>query len=185
MPSKEFIIVVFIALSRLSGQGTTCSAQDRYDIDLDNSKIAFSIKHLGVLAVNGRFDEFSGTLEYENERLVSIQCEVVTKSANTENNSRDEAIIGEAYLNAENYPFITFYSEEITADTITGRLKIKDVERSINLGYDLNDSEVNGVQILTASFMIRREDFSLEFGSMDGLIGKEISLDLTIAFYKD
>ena len=179
--NKEFIIVVFIALFRVSGQGTTCFAQERYEIDAANSKIAFSIKHLGVLTVDGQFDEFSATVELDKGVLLKIRSKASVESVETENDSRDETLRGKAYLDAENYPYITFDSEEITANTITGRLKIKEEERTISVPYQWQKPVDKEKIFLIAQFEIDRQDFELEFGGMDGLIGNEIKVQLKIA----
>ncbi|MEM7187857.1 MAG: YceI family protein [Bacteroidota bacterium] len=165
-----------MALSCFLGQGHSCFSQERLQLDLDDSNISFRIKHMGVLTVEGRFREAEGSMFVTENRPVRMDCEVTSASVDTQNSSRDATLRETAYLDAENFPTITFDSEEIASNTIFGTLTIKGVARAIEVPYTWEE------KMLRAKFEIDRENYGLDFGRMDGLIGKQISVELTLVF---
>ena len=114
-----------IALLFIAGQGCLLYAQiTTYTIDSEKSKITFRIKHLGILNVEGAFKNFEGELNISSNKLLFTQCKIDVKSISTEDNSRDKTLIDEGYLNADEFPYITFTSLEVLKDSIVGKLKI-------------------------------------------------------------
>ena len=165
------------------GQGFFCLGQtDTYIIDKPNSIISFNVKHLGVLTVEGVFKTFTATLEHKDDKIHKIENQISVKSIDTGNKKRDRILMEEAYLNAETFPFIHFTSNKITADSITGKLRILDVERTIAMPFHWAKPSINGNPVLVVSAVISRDYFNLDFGSMNAIIGNEIQVQLTLAF---
>lgn len=140
---------------------------------------------MGFLTVDGEFSRISGFFEFDGDRLIAVENRIPVASIDTSNKNRDGTLRDKPYLHAVKYPFIFFSSETITEDTITGRLKIKDVERNISFSYERKLVGKAGFQFLVAEVMIKRDDFDLDFGAMEALVGNEITAVLSIAIYKD
>ncbi len=177
-PSKEksvFTLLLFIAII------SSCFAQTKtYEIDVEKSEIKFSIKHLGVLTVNGLFTDFSGTLILDSEGILkTINSQISVKSINTGNKERDESVISDAYLNHIEFPNINFNSIRFTKDGDTnlliGNLRIKGIEKEVSIPVTFITSK--NIQLKTS---LRRSDFKLSFGAMDSLIGNTIKIELNI-----
>ncbi|TLD84857.1 YceI family protein [Helicobacter trogontum] len=64
-----------------------------YVIDETHSSVSFGVKHLSVADTIGHFQEFSGTLDIEDNRIKKLQGEVVIASINTYNAARDEELL--------------------------------------------------------------------------------------------
>lgn len=189
MLSKVIIIKNLIALFLFFGQGSFCLGQTQeYKIDLANSAITFKVSHMGVLTVKGEFQDFSGTLGFKEQELLSIECSIVVESINTKDKSRDATLKNEGYLDMKSYPLISFTSTDVKAissiKTIKGILKIKGVTREIELPFQMiksKNAEFIFIKILT---LISRKTFELDFGLMDDLIGNDIKVELKIALIK-
>lgn len=174
------IIVLFILIGQLSiAQAKT------YQIDAENSRISFSVAHLGIMKVVGIFQEVSGNISFDGDQLITIESRVFVNSINTSNKNRDKILVEESYFNADEFPFISFKSNRITTDSITGILTLRGMERRISMPFQKRISKTSGLPILTMKFVITREDFELHFGSMDSLIGNKIAVGLEIAYLKD
>lgn len=187
MPNKISVIKNVIALFLLLGQGNYGFGQtDQYEIDLENSSIRFTISHMGVLTVKGEFQEFSGALSFNNKKLLVIECAIAVESINTKDKSRDATLLDKGYLDANEYPFISFISTTVGTTSrsklIKGILKIKDVEKEILMPFQMIRSKDSKLAYLNISTVLRRTDFDLDFGPMDVLIGNDIKVVLKIAF---
>ena len=189
MLNKAIIIKNLIALFLFLGQGIFCFGQTQeYKIDLANSTVTFLVSHMGVLTVTGEFQEFSGTLGFDEQELLSIESSIVVESINTKDNSRDTTLKSEGYLDVKNYPLIIFTSTDIkvtsSSKTIKGSLKIKGVTREIELSYKKIKSKNPELTFIKISTQISRKDFDLDFGPMDVLIGNNVKVELKIVFSK-
>ena len=137
---------------------------------------------MGVLTVNGNFEEFSGVLCYLNEIPKSIQCSIKTGGINTRDTSRDNTLRSVPYLDADGFPEITFSSKSVYFENkklmATGALRIKGVSRTIQLAFDLEHDKEERVIKLDTETCLKRSDFNLDFGVVDGLIGNKVHIHL-------
>lgn len=169
--NKLLLIIVF-AGSSLQAQIQTL------DVSPLNTEIKFSIKHLGVLNVNGGFDEFSGIISRESEKLLAVECTVKVGSINTADDDRDETLRSQPYFDVESYPEIRFESVDINQEEqlISGLLTIKGHQNKVDLQYEF----VENLSELIMKTTIDREDFKLHFGSMNALIGDKVKIEIRV-----
>lgn len=135
---------------------------------------------MGFLTVDGTFTQFSGTCITNDESIQSIQGEIKVSSIATGDEDRDQSLRSDAFLDVENFPTISFNSTSINSSTgiITGLLKIKEVVNTIEIPANIT-FESNRIN-LKASFIIDRDQFNLDFGATNVLIGDEISVELKL-----
>ncbi len=177
---NKSLSILFLALLFYFGRGNSIYAQNQtLFIDDKASEVSFKVKHLGVLNVKGQFSKFSGTIHYREGKLTQLESAIKVNSVNTDDKSRDETLLSSAYLDVKTFPVISFSSTAITSHQIIGLLKIKNVEQEITMPYELSEDSV-----LIISTDISREDFKLDFGSMDSLIGDRIEVKLRIVAQK-
>jgi polyisoprenoid-binding protein YceI len=170
------------AVFLLFGQGFFCSAQTKeYTITAEKSRVSFKISHMGLLTVNGKFDDFSGKLIFKSEKLMSITSDIIVESINTKDKNRDKILKSKAYLDADRYPLITFRSNNVSKDSITGILKMNNVEKKISMPLEIIKAgrEIS-IKIITT---LLRKEFKLDFGAMDALVGDEVKIELEIISY--
>jgi polyisoprenoid-binding protein YceI len=88
-----------------------------YEIDGAHSTAEFSVKHLGISNVKGRFTEISGKVHYDptNPAKSTIEVKIGTKSIDTGVSQRDDHLRSPDFFDAEKNPTITFKSKTVTA----------------------------------------------------------------------
>ncbi|MEP1035655.1 YceI family protein [Ekhidna sp.] len=141
---------------------------------LENAKITFEVTHMGVLKVEGKFDELTGEIRQVGDNEWRISGEADVRSVDTNNDSRDETILTEQYLDADNFPVIPFEARLVRKGalfSITIELELR------GIGFQLT-GELQEEDSILASLPItfKRSDIGLDFGLMDALIGDEITL---------
>ncbi len=89
-----------------------------YIIDIKgmHASIQFRIKHLGFSWLTGRFEDFSGSFNYDRRQPEnsSIEVTVQTASINSNHAERDKRLRNKKYLDVKTYPQATFVSHSFT-----------------------------------------------------------------------
>jgi polyisoprenoid-binding protein YceI len=177
----------------------TISAQTLWKADLAHSRVDFTVSHLVISEVTGRFTDFDVTLQQGKDDFSgsTVEATIKTASVNTDNESRDKHLRSDDFLNAEKYPSMTFVSAafEKTGDNtfkVAGNLTIRDVTKPVVLEATLNgivktpwgDERAGFVATTT----INRFDYGVHWDKTidnGGLIaGKEITITLRTEFVK-
>ncbi len=115
-------------------------AQDSWQLDRSHSSIEFAVTHMVIAEATGRFREFDVKMTSAGADFTAggIEATIKTASIATDNEYRDNDLLGAEFFDAAKYPEATFKSTkfEKVADgkyTITGNLTIRDTTRSITL----------------------------------------------------
>src|ERR671920_572469 len=88
-----------------------------WSIDPAHSDISFSVRHMMVSKVKGRFGTFSGTIVTgETPAQSSVTAEIDLNSIDTNNAQRDNHIRSADFFEVEKYPTMTFTSTSVEAD---------------------------------------------------------------------
>lgn len=184
---------VLLALLTFSFQTFTQAAT--YKLDKDHTTVGFKIKHL-FSWVNGTFDDYTGSFNYDPEKPETWSAEAVIKTAsiNTRTEARDKHLINPDFFDAEKYPEITFKSTSVTDVTpqsakLNGVLSMHGVEKPIVLDLQIHgvvkDPWGNVTAGFTATAKINRKDFGLtwnqavETGQL--LVGEEVEITIEVA----
>jgi polyisoprenoid-binding protein YceI len=116
---------------------TTLPAPDvgRYDIDVSSSTVRARTRHLfGLARVRGIFAIRSGTIHVAEAPTDSrVYAEIETASFWSGNVKRDRSVRSRRLLNAENHPVITFMSQRVDGNALTGTLTVRDVTRPVSV----------------------------------------------------
>ncbi|GAA1082179.1 YceI family protein [Tsukamurella spumae] len=163
-----------------------------YVVDPVHSSVEFSVRHLMVSKVKGRFDEFSGTITVSEDGTASLAAEVDVTTVNTRNAQRDAHIRTADFFDAENYPKATFTSTGVAAKgsdyVLSGELTLRGVTKPVQFDLEFLGTNPGMGQGEVAAFeaktVITRQDFGitidmpLETGG--SVIGDKITLTLDI-----
>lgn len=175
------------------------SAQTTWIADKAHTQITFSVTHLLISEVTGRFSDFDITFHDANEDFTdgTIRVTIRTASINTGIEKRDNHLKSDDFLGAEKFPNITFEStliEKTGKDTykITGDLTIRDVTKSVVLDAKHNGTVTDPWGVTKAGFKattsINRFDFGVKWGAAleaGGLVaGETVVLTLLMEFNK-
>lgn len=90
-----------------------------------HSQLDVAVSHIGISWVKGRFDDFSGTFEYDKDNVndSSIEVTIQTSSFDSNHAKRDKHIMSSDILDVSEYPTATFKSSSIT-DMGDGKVKV-------------------------------------------------------------
>ena len=129
---------LFVALTILFS--VSIQAQTKWVIDASHSNIQFTVSHMVVAEVTGRFGEFSGTVTTTKDDFTDAKAEVVIKvsSINTDNTKRDEHLKADDFFDAVKFPEIKFFSKSVAKAVddsyiIDGDLTMKGITKPIKL----------------------------------------------------
>ena len=146
-----------------------------WDIDTVHSEVSFSIRHLMVSKVRGRFAKFSGSfVTAENPLDSSVEATVELDSIDTNNADRDAHIRSADFFDTENYATMTYRSTGVRADgddfVVDGELTLHGVTKPVSLNLEIHgflpDSPFGDTRVgFSAKGEINREDFGISFNS--------------------
>src|ERR1041384_5070978 len=86
-------------------------AVDTFNIDTNHSTVGFSVRHLVINNVHGKFNEFSGTVVVDNHAVKEAKGTIQVKSIDTGIAKRDAHLRTPDFFDAQQYPTITFVSK--------------------------------------------------------------------------
>jgi len=166
---------VLLALVLVEPYGSTKT----YDINPSNTQLSFNAKHFGVINVKGKFSDFKGSIVLSGTLVRKVSVEVKANTINTGNKNRDKSLKTDVFLNPEVYPNIIFESfNNESSSEIEGTLSIKNSSNMAILAYDAKQD--GQYLILTGQCAIKRDDFDLDFGTMDSLVSNEVNIEVSI-----
>jgi polyisoprenoid-binding protein YceI len=171
-----------------------------YTFDTAHSRVGFVARHAMVTKVRGAFNEFEGSavIDGANPANSSATVTLQVASVDTRNAQRDGHLRTNDFLDAENYPQITFKSTSIAhvgGDDfeVTGDLTIKDVTKSVTIPLEFQGAATDpfGNERIgfEGSTSIVRSDYgvtynaALETGGV--LVSDKITLEFEISAIKN
>ncbi|MEM7300315.1 MAG: YceI family protein [Pseudomonadota bacterium] len=178
-------VVAFTAVPALSAS---------YTVDLSHSFIKFETGHLGVSKLSGRFNKFSGTMNYDpaaGPGAQSIKIEIDTTSIDTNWADRDKHLRSADFLDVGKFSTATFestgYEGDANGGTLSGKLTFLGVTKEISFpikkigeGKDPWGGYRAGFE---GSYTLTRKDFGMGYNL--GPSGEKVVVTLQIEAIKD
>jgi polyisoprenoid-binding protein YceI len=169
-------------------------AAGTWQIDPAHSSAGFSVKHMGIATVRGRFGEFAGELQVDDAGAVRVEGAAEVASVDTGNEMRDNHLRSADFFDAGSHPRIAFRStavRQVDEDTyeVTGDITIRGVTGQVVLTATVEgagaDIEGNERVALSASGVVTRTDYGLTWNqTLAGgnlLVGEKVKLALDIS----
>jgi polyisoprenoid-binding protein YceI len=178
---------------------TTTAARTTWAIDAAHTSVEFSVRHLMIATVRGRFGHVSGTVVTEGDDLAGAAVDVTIDPASldTREAQRDTHLRSADFFDVERFPAITFKSRRVAeargdAFTLIGDLTIRGITREVALSVESHGRAADpwGGQRagFSATTRIKRSDFgltwnqTLEAGGV--LVGDEITIAIDAELVK-
>lgn len=174
----------------------TPALADTYKIDTSHVYVGFEVDHLGFSTTYGRFNDVSGTIEFdeENPENSSVDVKIDPASVDTGHAERDEHIRGADLLNTAEYPEMSFKSTGIErtgekTGRITGDLTLHGVTKAVTLDttftrqgtYPMTEEEIHVIGF-NATTTIKRSDFGMD--KWLEMIGDELPITISFEAHK-
>ncbi|MCU1354571.1 MAG: hypothetical protein JWM05_3780 [Acidimicrobiales bacterium] len=168
-------------------------APGHWAVDTNHSSIGFSIRHLGVSKVRGRFTRFEADVVIgETLDTTSVSATIDVASIDTANADRDAHVLSADIIDVAKRPTMAFRSTRIAGAgsefQIDGELTIGDVTRPIVLAVELGgiESFPGGPRHagFEATTEIRRKDFGIDLAMPPGIsavaLGDVVKVELDL-----
>lgn len=193
---KSLVITAFLALPTAA-----LAAPEAFTIDPYHTYPNFTVDHLGVSTMYGRFDKTSGKVTLDRAaKSGSIDLTIETASVTTGDvergsrpRTRDEHLRSADFFNVAEFPKATFKSAKFTFNgdnlsAIDGDLTLIGVTKPVRLTVDrfkCNPASGNNKERCggNATGKFKRSDFGMKYGVPN--IGDEITLLVEFEATKD
>ena len=170
-----------------------------WNIDKSHSQINFTARHMMISKVRGRFEEWTGTVNFDETTPINttVEIEIAAASLNTREEQRDRHLHSSDFLDVENYPVLTFKSKRVEQDDansgrLIGDLTIRSVTKEVTLDVEYNGIGTSPWGTTVAGFSatttINRKDWglnwnvALEAGGF--LVSDKIVIDIELELVK-
>jgi len=146
----------------------------KWDFDPAHSSIEFTVRHMLVSKVRGRFTKWSGALELDEQDWSRSRVDVTidVASVDTHETQRDAHLRSPDFFDASSHPQITFRSKKVAPRgdrlAVTGDLTIRGTTREITLdvergGLVAKDPWGKRRAGFNATATIERKEFGVSF----------------------
>src|SRR5579862_2051206 len=165
----------------------------RWAVDTNHSSIGFTIRHLGVSKVRGRFTRFDAEVIIgETLDTTTVNATVDVASIDTANADRDAHVLSPELIDVAKRPIMVFRSTRVAGAgseyQVDGDLTIGDVTRPIVLAVELGGVEAFPGGPRHAGFEatteIRRKDFGIDITLPPGVnvvaLGDVVKVELDL-----
>jgi polyisoprenoid-binding protein YceI len=148
-----------------------------WQLDDIHSQIGFSVKHMMVSTVRGRFKSYRGALAIDPADFArsTFEGEIDVASVDTGNAQRDDHLRTGDFFDAANHPTIRFKSTGIEPSgggeyVVRGDLTMRGVTRPVELQVEFHGTSKNHhgktVAGITARGAIHRKDFGVNYNAL-------------------
>ena len=165
---------------------------DIYQVDSQHTTVGFSIRHMVINNVKGSFKNFTGTIEYDGKDPLTIKASGTIKVASLDTGiqGRDEHLRGPDFLDATQYPDISFQSERVEKQgngyALIGKFTMHGVTKEVTLPFTVSGPVVDPwgntrIGIETGA-TLNRQDYGINWNkTLDNgglLVGNEVKAEI-------
>lgn len=172
----------------------TADEVETLSIDPAHSFIGFSVRHMVISSVRGRFTRFSGTISYNRLDPVrsSVNVTIGAASVNTENSDRDSDLRSARFFDTGRFPQITFRSRQIEQTcegyVCAGSLTLHGVIEEIAIPFEITgrQTDLQGRERIgfEGQLKLDRRKFGLTYNTLlangGPVIGNEITIYVSV-----
>ena len=173
--------------------------RSNWNIDPTHSGISFSIRHMVVSKVRGRFSKFSGSVQLDEDDLTrsTVQVAIDASSVDTGTAQRDDHLRSADFFDVEKFPELRFESqriEKLSDDRyrLVGDLTIHGVTRGVALDVEYGGRAKDPWGNERIGFIARgdldRKNFGLGWNQVleagGVLVGDRVELELEVQAVK-
>ena len=170
-----------------------------WGVDLVHSSVGFTVRHLVVSKVHGKFTKWSGTILMDEHDLARTQVDVQIESASVDTGveQRDNHLRSADFFDAEKFPALQFKSTKVEKGKdgdlrLLGNLTLHGVTRPVALDVEYAGTQKDPWGGMRAGFSARtsldRKDFGLTYNQLletgGVVVGEKVDIDIEIEAVK-
>lgn len=160
-----------------------------YSVDKAHSNIGFTVKHMMITNVHGKFTDYDAAVDYDEttKTFKKVLANIETKSIDTGIDDRDDHLRSDDFFASEKFPKMTFEMTSYKADKdegkMSGNLTIRGITKAVTL--DIEDISSHGNKVgFALEGKIKRSDFDLKWNKAIELggvaVGDEVKIKVDI-----
>ncbi len=190
--------VIFTAILALTAAAASAQVS-KWQIDPAHSEADFTIKHMGISNVHGRFGNINGTLSLDEKDITksTVNATVDITTVDTGVAQRDQHLKSPDFFDVAKFPQMTFVSKSLSNSggqlQLTGDLTMHGVTKSVTLALEGPSKEQldpygKTRRAFSATTTIHRQDYGLVWNgnlkSGDTVVGDDVKVELDIELIK-
>jgi polyisoprenoid-binding protein YceI len=159
--------------------------------DKAHSEVDFSILHMALARVHGRFGNITGTLTIDDGDVTksAVNVTIDVTSVDTGVVARDSDLKSANYFDVAQFPTATFQSTSVAKTgsglTVNGNLTLHGVTKPVTLEVEGPSGPVQGMDHkphagFSASATINRSDFGIAAKMPSAVLGDEVKLTIEL-----
>lgn len=163
--------------------------------DPNHSEVDFTVKHLGITNVHGRFGKVDATLQWDetDPTKSTVNATIDVTGVDTGVTPRDNDLKSDHFFNVAQYPTATFVSTSVTKTgsgiEVSGNLTLKGVTKPVTLEVQGPAGPVNGMGKkphigFAATTSVKRSDFGIAAGMPSTMVSDDVQLAIDLDFAK-
>lgn len=166
---------------------------NRFQINKDGSYLTFKTTLAGFPVIRGAAKAYQATMFYDPEDVMSTSAtiRIAADGISTAHDKRDEALLGEHFLNASEFPGIWFQGSEVKPTDqgfdLSGTLHIKNINKPATIHLEkptIMPGAMNkqDLMVVKGSLSINRKEFGLGttgHWAANPMLGEEIEIEFT------
>ena len=171
------------------------SGKERWEIDGSNSELGFSLRHIVVSEIQGRFRSWGGEMLFDPEDVARAQIQVWIDVASIETGSadRDAHLRSSEFMDVTQFPRAQFTSSDVSIRRegealIRGRLQLHGVTCDVELLVAAQRTWTDARGLAHASYRVRgnldRQAFGLHWNQdldVGGIVvGDKVQIDARV-----
>ncbi|MCD6048693.1 MAG: hypothetical protein K0Q55_96 [Verrucomicrobia bacterium] len=182
---------IMIALAATLLLTASAFAADSYKIDPAHSSVSFSVRHLGLANVKGKFNEFTGSVTMDGKKITEASGTIQVQSIDTGVKQRDDHLRTADFFDAGKHPTITFKTKKIETGkdgsaTLIADFTMRGVTKELKLPVKLSGPAKDPwgkTRIgLEAKAKLNRKDYGINYHQVleSGVlaVGEEVELEI-------
>ena len=165
---------------------------ETYVVDKTHTLVGFTVRHLVINKVRGKFNDFTGTITYDEQDITKSALEgtIHVTSIDTDNAKRDKHLRSPDFFDAANHPNITFVSKRVeqsgTTNRLVGDVTIHGITKEIKIPFTITGKIKDPWGKMRIGFeailRINRQDFGVAYSKvMDNgglVVGNRVNIEL-------
>ena len=177
----------------MSETSTTTVPAGTWTLDAAHSTVGFTVRHMMVSKVRGRFTDYTADIVTAEDPLRStVNATIQMASIDTGDEGRDGHLRTNDFFDIEEFPTMTFTSTGITGSgpdyELAGDLTIKGVTKPVTFDLEFGgvgkDPWGNTRAGFTVTGTINRKDFGMAYNAVletgGIMVGEKVSIELDI-----
>lgn len=163
-----------------------------WNVDPVHSDVHFSVRHLAIARVRGRFAEFSGTIEADGDGLRGAGT-IRAASISTGFEARDRHLRSADFLDVGRFPEIGFTvvsaqphggDEIVVGGDLSMHGLTRPIELEVEVGGVARDADGNERVGLEIEGDLLRRDFGLEWDAAEAVVSNKVKLEIDLSLVR-